>query len=257
MVCNLCRAVLKKERAEKSTPKPLVPKHILIRAGAPSIELEPGKVFTIGRQSGCTLEVPSSRVSRLHAEIRWNDGTPILVDRGSSNGTYVGGKPVSEHALTPGDEVEIGPFHCVYRFDDPEQPRPGSADDPNQGTATIAASADFFSGRIGEAGLTEVIQGIEFNKKTGTLDVYARGRRGWIAVRDGVPLAAESDGSLDEEAALLLLGVRQGRFTFLPNLMVEDRRMRLTITGLLLEAGRRADESSAGKNPGDQTHLDD
>jgi pSer/pThr/pTyr-binding forkhead associated (FHA) protein len=261
--CNLCHAVLQKEKSAPKAPtmkagKPLaaelpVPgstrKHLLVRAGAPPIELEVGKLFTIGRQTTCSLPVPSNRVSRVHAEIKWDGEQPVIVDKGSSNGTFVGGKSVTEHRLATGDEVEIGPFHCVYRFDDPGA-QVEAENDPMEGTATIAGVGDFLSGRIGEEGLLEVLQGLEFNRKSGTLEVFAREGRGWLTLREGVPYAAEATETVDEEAVHKILAVKDGRFTFLPEQKVQERRMKLTITAILLEAGRRADEKSQSQNLG-------
>jgi hypothetical protein len=260
--CNLCRAVLKKERAESKVVdgKPATGRkgaapprktHQLVRAGAPPIELEPGKLFTIGRQPTCSLAVPSNRVSRLHAEIKWEGDLPIIVDKGSSNGTFVGGKQIKEHALATGDELEIGPFHCVYRFEDPDvySSREG---DPNEGTATIVAMKDFLSGQISESGILEMLQGFEFNRKTGTLEIFGKDLRGWLTIVDGVPYAAEAETAKDEDAVYAILGVTSGRFTFLPQVKTQERRMKLTITAILLEAGRRTDEHNMGQTHGDE-----
>jgi ABC-type multidrug transport system ATPase subunit len=48
-------------------------------------------------------------VSRYHAELRTGrDGTSMLVDLGSHNGTYVNGEPVQSRQLAEGDVVSIG-----------------------------------------------------------------------------------------------------------------------------------------------------
>jgi pSer/pThr/pTyr-binding forkhead associated (FHA) protein len=50
-------------------------------------------------------------VSRLHAIIRQNQGNVIMIDLGSSNGTYVNGMrimPNIEHPLRHGDIVALG-----------------------------------------------------------------------------------------------------------------------------------------------------
>lgn len=245
--CNLCGAVLRKERSSTRAEVPVVTlpkeKHLLVRVGAPPIVLEPGAPFTFGRQPGCSLTVPSNRVSRLHAEIRWENDRPILCDKGSSNGTFVKGKRVTEHALATGDEVEIGPFLCVYKFADPSAPEE-PVDDAPEGTQTIAATGDIFTGLIGDAGLAEVLQGLEFNGKTGTLDIFGRDGDGWVSVKGGVPLQAEAPraGLKDEEAVLYLCALKSGRFSFTSQIENPERRMKATLTAILLEWGRRADE---------------
>lgn len=64
----------------------------------PDIDLTPFKAFDNG-------------VSRLHAVIRKSDGNVVLVDLGSSNGTYVNGlriMPNIEQPLRHGDIVALG-----------------------------------------------------------------------------------------------------------------------------------------------------
>ena len=64
----------------------------------PDVDLSPYKAFDNG-------------VSRLHAVIRRNEGNVVLVDLGSSNGTYINGiriMPNVEHPLRHGDIVALG-----------------------------------------------------------------------------------------------------------------------------------------------------
>src|SRR5207248_2332930 len=113
--------------------------HRIETAGSPPLPLRPGVEVTIGRQPGCGFTIPSNRVSRLHAVIRWVGEQPVLVDKGSSNGTFVRGKPVKEHPLHDGDEIEVGPFLCVYRSG---VAGPEEAQDAGDRTQTIAGSHD-------------------------------------------------------------------------------------------------------------------
>ncbi|MEZ0227548.1 MAG: FHA domain-containing protein [Planctomycetota bacterium] len=248
-ICGLCKSVrfVKSGTGAETAPQAVAPagkKHLLVRVGAPPLELEPGKDFTFGRAPTCSFSIPSPRVSREHAVISWPGGKPVLTDKGSSNGTFVGGKRiVKEQALVSGDEIEVGPFTCTYRFDEPN--KKGVLGDMPGDMQTIADAGDLLSGAIGEAGLAEVLQGLEFNTKTGTLAVFSKTGDGWFAVDKGLPIAAEAgEGLKDEEAVIFLLMLKQGRFTFAPDLKESTRRIKPTITGLLLEWGRRADERS-------------
>lgn len=229
--------------SESAMPMPsLLPPYRLETVGSPPVALRPGVEITIGRQPGSGLQIPSTRVSRLHAVIRWEGDQPILADKGSSNGTFVRGKRIKEHALKDGDEIEIGPFLCVYRCGD-ARPLEQEASEVGDRTQTIAAGGDLFTGTIGESGLMEVLGGLEFNKKTGTLDVFGKGGDGWLTLKGGLPLAAKANGKVDEEAVFELLGMKQGRYTFTPELDAQEKKIKGTITALLLEWGRRADES--------------
>jgi pSer/pThr/pTyr-binding forkhead associated (FHA) protein len=56
--------------------------------------------------------------SRRHAHIQANNGQFLLVDDGSSNGTYVNGIRIASQKpkpLRPGDEVQIGTTR--FRFE--------------------------------------------------------------------------------------------------------------------------------------------
>jgi predicted component of type VI protein secretion system len=74
--------------------------------------------FTIGRERSCDVAIADDSVSRVHAEI-WlaDDGTLMLEDRGSSNGTTLirGGlihagesSPLKNAVVLPGDQIRFG-----------------------------------------------------------------------------------------------------------------------------------------------------
>lgn len=63
---------------------------------------------TIGRSKSNTLSVSKPGVSRRHAKITHKNGSWILKDLGSKNGTFVNGKPVTSHMLSPGDCIRVG-----------------------------------------------------------------------------------------------------------------------------------------------------
>jgi hypothetical protein len=248
-ICGLCKSVKFVKAGgggggAGAPAAPAVKKHHLARVGAPPLELQPGKDFTFGRHPQCSFSIPSPRVSREHAVISWKDGKPTIADKGSSNGTFVGGKRImKEHALAHGDEIEVGPFSCVYRFEEPNKSPSGEVLPSDMQTMT--EQEDLLSGSIGDTGLAEVLQGLEFNQKTGTLQVFSRQGDGWVAVDKGVPLSAEAvEGKKDDEAVIFLLMLKQGRFTFLPECKEKTKTIKTTITGLLLEWGRRADDES-------------
>ena len=66
-------------------------------------------VFTIGRADGCNLVLSSLAVSRLHAELRLEDGRWLLADLGSTNGTRLNGWRIDGPVeVRPGDQVTFG-----------------------------------------------------------------------------------------------------------------------------------------------------
>lgn len=65
--------------------------------------------FVVGRVSEADLTLPLPDVSRLHAEITFEQGTPWVADLGSSNGTFVNHQRLSEPcALESGDVLHFG-----------------------------------------------------------------------------------------------------------------------------------------------------
>ena len=75
------------------------------------------ELTVIGRQTGCQLRIRSAEVSRKHAEIRYEETTPVIKDLGSSNGTYVNGVKVIEKRLEAGDLGAIGPVVLLVQLD--------------------------------------------------------------------------------------------------------------------------------------------
>lgn len=65
-------------------------------------------VISIGRDPLCTVVLDDPKVSRIHCEIVRSDGQYILMDRNSTNGSYVNGLKVAKQALSPGDSVQLG-----------------------------------------------------------------------------------------------------------------------------------------------------
>ncbi len=61
----------------------------------------------IGRHSSNDIVVPQPRVSKLHAEIHYEQNEYVLVDKGSLNGSFVNGKKVMAQVLKDDDLVEL------------------------------------------------------------------------------------------------------------------------------------------------------
>jgi ATP-binding cassette, subfamily B, bacterial len=70
-------------------------------------------VLTVGRLSGNDIQVPSQRVSRLHAKIRWENGAWLIEDAESLNGLVYQGTLVERLALKNGDRIHIAPTAVV------------------------------------------------------------------------------------------------------------------------------------------------
>ena len=71
----------------------------------------------MGRQADAQIRLPDPGVSRQHCEIQLDAARPTIKDLGSSNGTYVNRRRVSQTELSAGDVLSIGPFVFVFRVD--------------------------------------------------------------------------------------------------------------------------------------------
>ena len=71
--------------------------------------------LTIGRSASNDLMLPDNRVSRQHALIEQRAGDAVLTDLGSSNGTFVNGRPVrSSYPLQAGALIRLGNTELVF-----------------------------------------------------------------------------------------------------------------------------------------------
>jgi two-component system, cell cycle response regulator len=72
---------------------------------------------TFGRDPGCDVVLRDGDVSRRHARVVPRDGGHLLVDLGSTNGTFVNGQPVRRVELQNGTRVTLGRTTLVFRRD--------------------------------------------------------------------------------------------------------------------------------------------
>ena len=74
-------------------------------------------IATIGRRRHCSIVIKDTGASRHHATIELTDGTYLLRDEGSSNGTLVGGERITEHKLRDGDRITIGGTVLTFKME--------------------------------------------------------------------------------------------------------------------------------------------
>ncbi|HEX2060381.1 MAG TPA: trypsin-like peptidase domain-containing protein [Thermoanaerobaculia bacterium] len=73
-----------------------------------------GSGIRIGRESSiCEIVLENPKVSRLHAEVVSIDGKVLLIDRNSSNGTYVNDHKIDRRFLQDGDIIYFGGRNAV------------------------------------------------------------------------------------------------------------------------------------------------
>jgi hypothetical protein len=101
---------------------------VLVEIDGESIgEYQLGKHFvTIGRSPTSDIPIPNSRVSRLHAIIRWTNGAWVIEDAASMNGLSCQGQRIEQLALVNGDCILIDP-NIVLRYEELSYNRPHRA----------------------------------------------------------------------------------------------------------------------------------
>lgn len=73
-----------------------------------------GSGIRIGRESAiCEIVLENPKVSRLHAEVVSIDGKVMLIDRNSSNGTYVNDEKIDRRYLRDGDIIHFGGRNAI------------------------------------------------------------------------------------------------------------------------------------------------
>jgi two-component system, cell cycle response regulator len=70
--------------------------------------------LTIGRGSTCELILDADSVSRQHAIVEFSGGSYRLLDKGSTNGTFVNHHRIRERVLNDGDQIQIGKALLKY-----------------------------------------------------------------------------------------------------------------------------------------------
>ena len=94
-----------RRKARPNMDAKLIPLGPLQHHGQVSVTKFP---FVIGRAADAKLRMDDRWSSRHHCEIDEVDGTLIVRDLASSNGTFVNGRAVCTAPLLPGDELTVG-----------------------------------------------------------------------------------------------------------------------------------------------------
>lgn len=69
----------------------------------------------VGRAASCDLVINDTSVSRRHAQLAVSNGTCVLTDLGSRNGTYVNGEQIETVELRDGDRLILGEVQLKLR----------------------------------------------------------------------------------------------------------------------------------------------
>ncbi|HCU53531.1 MAG TPA: hypothetical protein DIC36_04360 [Gammaproteobacteria bacterium] len=98
------------------------------------------KLLAIGRAPDNDLCLPDQVVSKHHARVGVTaEGSIVVEDLGSSNGTYVNGERITRHTLGDGDTVLIPPYYALkfrYRVTQVPEKTNNNKTDPDRDALT-------------------------------------------------------------------------------------------------------------------------
>ena len=211
----------------------------------PPVQLRPQASCVIGRSRSCNLRLPSADASRRHAEILAGRDGYMVRDLRSTNGTFVNGERIQERTLRPGDRIEIGgdviTFCQVAAPIDRAIPTLGE-----EKTILIERPAlnQKFQGNLAEIPVFAVLQILEMGRKTGLLRLEAAQGPGKLWLCAGAPVHAETKVQKGFDAAVAVVNMSSGNFSFEPGQEAPERTIQASVTELLLEASRLQDEEA-------------
>lgn len=111
------------------------------------------EVVLIGRDPGADLTLDDDRVSRFHAELRWEDGQPWLIDLASLNGTKLNQLSVaSKSPVHDHDLLEFGSSHFRFLTPTPPTIRGDSAGESNGAASILEVETRKTAGMSGSHG---------------------------------------------------------------------------------------------------------
>lgn len=210
----------------------------------------------IGRDDSCEICLEEKIISRRHTKINYSKRYPEVVDLGSSNGTYLNGKPVDRAYLCDGDNLQVGT--CSFQVQLGQETRPDEdfhlppeemqrisrALDSSQGELLkVIRHKSVFSGQLREINLMSLLQTLSNNKSTGSLSIQFKSHRGSVHLDRGELFHARLGRVVGPKALYRMVRLTEGRFEFFaPGREPEERTFDGGLEKHLLEAARHLDE---------------
>ena len=204
--------------------------------------------IVIGRASDLDMVLVEDMVSRKHAKISTQASQMVIMDMGSTNGTFVNGEKIRKTRLKEGDRILIGT--SILKVVTPT----GALVSTQEARVQLEAvsqtgdqKASSMSGTLEEVPIPDLLQLFSTSRRTGILNITGSSGNGKIYLRNGDVFYASIDDDHDlgpMKGLCRLVGWTQGEFDFGPlegqtefMLELED-----STESLLMEALRQLDE---------------
>ncbi|MBL9078614.1 MAG: FHA domain-containing protein [Planctomycetes bacterium] len=147
------------------------------------------RALRIGRKPGNDLVIADEKTSGVHAEVVVEGDRHVLRDLGSTNGTFLDDKRVTEIVLTPGDIVTVGRVRLKFR----DAAAPAASADGDLAVRRLDA------GRLQRRGGSTAVLGVVL--------VAVLGGAGWFWWQSQ-PNAADNGAAPAKQAPLVVTGNR-------------------------------------------------
>jgi len=168
---------------------------LTVETGGRSWTFEEPLVVTIGRDPASMVALTGASTSRRHAELRSDGNGWVLVDVGSSSGTFLNGTRVTEVRLTGQTEIRFGapdgePMRLSVQGAPQAPPRPGHPAGPAAGIppgldqTIVPGAGPAFPGLGGGPGVLVRVRGEGKRFAPGTIVRIGRDPSGEVVVDD-------------------------------------------------------------------------
>jgi pSer/pThr/pTyr-binding forkhead associated (FHA) protein len=121
---------------------------VTVRAGAAELcklTFDASQRVVLGRGAGSDVRLPEPSVSHRHASVRMKNSDLVIVDEGSTNGTFVGGvriAPWASRIVRSGDSIRLGRVWIELRMDQGPSTRDAAMATRDLALAFIAQALD-------------------------------------------------------------------------------------------------------------------
>jgi pSer/pThr/pTyr-binding forkhead associated (FHA) protein len=242
-----------------------MPNFFLVRYPEEPIPVPQRGTITIGRSDVNTIILTESRASREHAKIEWRESrqTFVIIDLGSSNGTYLNSRKLTsleDYPLKDWDKIRIASSVYTARLVDSPAIIENEFEELRQrvchnATEVIPRSylkkiqqQSSFSGDLEHLCPIELFQMLETGQKTGFLTVQTETGEANFCVLRGQIIAGLLNNITGEQAVFDVLKLTKGPFAFLPQTEIKvTPQITMSTTALLMEGCRLMDEEISEK----------
>jgi pSer/pThr/pTyr-binding forkhead associated (FHA) protein len=181
--------------------------------------LLPEREIVVGRSSDLDMVLVEDMVSRKHAKISTQSGQIVIMDLGSTNGTFVNGEKIKKTRLKEGDRILIGTSILKVIQTDKHQVSAHEAKQNLEAVGKADNKGSSMSGTLSEVPIRDLLQLFSTSKRTGVLHIKSELGYGKVYLRNGNLFYASIDDDHDlgpMKAFCRIVGWEDGNFEFGP-----------------------------------------